>query len=42
MGGKFVARGEADLRSILRTDIYSKIRDANYDLSNTQKYVDDL
>ena len=41
MGSKFVARGEADLRSILRMDIYSKIRDSNYDLSTTQNYVSD-
>jgi len=41
MGGKFAVRGEADLRSILRMDIYSKIQDSNYDLSSSQKYVSD-
>lgn len=41
MGGKFAVRGEADLRSILRMDIYSKIQDSNYDLSRSQKYVSD-
>ena len=41
MGGKFAVRGEADLRSILRMDIYSKIQDSNYDLSSSQKYISD-
>ena len=41
VSSKFLARGEADLRSILRMDIYSKILDPKHEMNQTQIYVND-
>ena len=39
MSVKFAPGGESDLRSILRSDILTSIKDPSYELNNSQNYV---